>query len=304
MTDPRNQMANPRKRKYRSDGTPTWGKPVIDGPGVWVSCVKGKERQSVGELYDLFESVAAEVWPTEGAGRVAEDIADCSDAEELDDDLPVEAQIAKELAAIKRPRKQQRFANCQTNTPCVVFISCKPPVDPVRLVTTHIENVQKTGVARTKYVHRFVPVSGSCTANLPEIRSLCQRVFPPFFAQQIEDDGPSQTYRYKIEIRTRNHNTVPRIDLIQEVAKCMPQNYLVDLNDAQVFVLIELFKSICGVSIVKDYYQLQKFNVMELANIKKAQGDDGTERVREKGKDIAVKEQELREVVRDTDDRV
>lgn len=39
------------------DGTPIWGQRQIDGPGVWVTCVKGKEKQTVGELYDLFESV-------------------------------------------------------------------------------------------------------------------------------------------------------------------------------------------------------------------------------------------------------
>jgi hypothetical protein len=43
------------------DGTPIWGKRAIDGPGVWVSCVKGKEKQTVGELYDLFESVSRRV---------------------------------------------------------------------------------------------------------------------------------------------------------------------------------------------------------------------------------------------------
>ena len=40
------------------DGTPIWGKRAIDGPGIWASCVKGKEKQTVGELYDLFESVS------------------------------------------------------------------------------------------------------------------------------------------------------------------------------------------------------------------------------------------------------
>ena len=64
----------PKKKRFRSvrkstslsnvhvschlqDGTPIWGKRSIDGPGIWVSCVKGKEKQTVGELYDLFESV-------------------------------------------------------------------------------------------------------------------------------------------------------------------------------------------------------------------------------------------------------
>lgn len=56
------------------DGTPIWGKRHVEGPGVWVSCafivitvwylaihsglgVKGKEKQTVGEVYELFELV-------------------------------------------------------------------------------------------------------------------------------------------------------------------------------------------------------------------------------------------------------
>ena len=29
----------------------------MEGPGVWVTCVKNKEKSTVGELYDVFESV-------------------------------------------------------------------------------------------------------------------------------------------------------------------------------------------------------------------------------------------------------
>jgi len=107
---PRDGHDKPKKR-YRSDGTPIWGKRAIDGPGIWVSCVKGKEKQTVGELYDLFESLASELWPETDAGaREAgdEDGHDNSDdgtAEEED----LEKQMAKELASIKRPRREQRF---------------------------------------------------------------------------------------------------------------------------------------------------------------------------------------------------
>ncbi|KIJ13425.1 hypothetical protein PAXINDRAFT_136074 [Paxillus involutus ATCC 200175] len=253
---------HPRKRKYRSDGTPTWVKRTIDGPGVWASCVKGKEKQTVGELCDLFESLSSELWPIEGRDQTE---GHCASEDEDVGDL--EAQVAREVAAIKRPRVEKRFVTCQTNTPCVVFISCRPPVDPVKLIVTHAENVRKTGVTRTKYTHRLIPVSGSCIANLPEIQSLCRRTFPSFFAQ---DDGndPSQTRKYKIDLRMRNHNTLDRLDIIKEVAKCMPDNYTVDLDGPEVFVLVEVFKSVCGVSILRDYYKLQKFNVMTLANEK------------------------------------
>ncbi|KAI6042584.1 hypothetical protein EDC04DRAFT_2878516 [Pisolithus marmoratus] len=253
---------------------PTWAKRTIDGPGIWASCVKGKEKQTVGELYDLFESLASQLWPIGGEDRT-EEYQDTAEAEGEGGNL--EDQIARELAAIKRPRMESRFANCQTNTPCVIFISCKPPVDPVKLVTTHVQNVQQTGFTRTKYTHRLTPVSGTCVANLPEIQSLCRRVFVPFFAENGGDDPP-KTHKYKVELRSRNHNTLSRMDVIQEVAKCIPESYTVDLDDPEVFVLVEVFKSVCGVSI--------KFNLMTLANEKSEAENFGHGTGRMKGKDF------------------
>ncbi|KAI0956107.1 hypothetical protein AcV7_006601 [Taiwanofungus camphoratus] len=244
------------RRRYRSDGTPVWGQRSIDGPGVWVSCVKGKEKQTVGELYDLFESLASELWP-DGPTKTTDEKG--SDNESDVDDL--EQQIAKEVASMKRPRKEQRFANCQTNTPCVVFISCKPPVDPVTLVVKHIQNVIESGVTNTRYTQRLTPISGSCVANVPEIQSLCNRIIKSFFSSD-----PERKYSYKIELRMRNHNTLSRSVIIQEVAKCVPEGHKVDLENPEVFILVKVFKSVCGMSVVKDYYRLQKFNVMEIAD--------------------------------------
>ncbi|KAG1744043.1 uncharacterized protein EDB91DRAFT_1236597 [Suillus paluster] len=260
MAESQSSPSNNRKRKYRSDGvSPTWAKRTIEGPGIWATCVKGKEKGTVGELYDLLESLAADMWPVEGHDSAVDDRNNDSDGEDEDD---LETQIAKEVAALKRPKVEKRFrsANCLTNTQCVVFMSCKPPVDPVKLVMKHVENVQRTGVTRTKYTHRLIPVSGSCVANLPELHSLCRRTIAAFCAQENSEG------QYKVELRVRNHNTLTRMEIIQEVAKCMPSNYIVDLDNPEVFVLVEVFKSVFGVSVVEDYYRFQKFNVMELAN--------------------------------------
>ncbi|KAI0360017.1 hypothetical protein OH77DRAFT_1472008 [Trametes cingulata] len=268
------------RRRFRPDGTPIWGQRQIDGPGVWATCVKGKEKQTVGELYDLFESLANELWPTE-ATQNADAAPDDSDEEEGDaDDL--EKQIAKEVASMKRPRKETRFANCKTNTPCVVFISCKPPIDPVKLVTTHVQNVMNTGVTQTRYTQRLTPVSGSCVANIPEIRNLCGRLVNAALAAE-----PDKKFTYKIELRMRNHNTVTRDKLIPELAKCVPEGHTVSLDNPELFILVEIFKSVCGISVVKDYYKLYKFNVMEIANAKNLQEGGAEGRVTEKGKENA-----------------
>ncbi|KAG6331615.1 hypothetical protein ID866_7479 [Astraeus odoratus] len=74
------------------------------------------------------------------------------------------------------------------------------------------------------------------------------------------------------------------MDIIQEVAKCMPESYTVDLDSPDVFILVELFKNVCGVSILRDYYRLQKFNVMTLANERNEPESfkDGTGRIKGK----------------------
>ncbi|KAG7451308.1 uncharacterized protein BT62DRAFT_961061 [Guyanagaster necrorhizus] len=253
----KSQGSDKRKKKYRSDGTPIWSKRHIDGPGVWVSCVKGKEKQTVGELYDLFDSLASDLWPLAGDEN---DLHSDSDDGTGAASLSLEAQISNEISAMKRPRHEQRFTNCQTNTPCVVFISCKPPVDPVRLVETHIRNVQKTGFMRTRYCHRFVPVSGSCVTNIPEIQALSRSTFEPFFARD-----PERKYSYKIELRIRNHTSLSRPTVIQTIADCVPEGHVVNLSNPDVFILVEVFKSVLGVAITQEYYSLHKFNVMEIS---------------------------------------
>lgn len=210
------------------------------------------------------------MWPVEGHGSSTRDRGGSdADPDDEEEEVDLETQIAKEVAALKRPKVEKRFVNCLTNTQCVIFMSCKPPVDPVQLVLQHVENVHKTGVTRTKYTHRLTPVSGTCVANIPEIHSLCRRTVAAYCARENGGDGDGgepRARKYKIELRIRNHNTLTRMEIIQEVARCMPEGYTVDLDDPEVFVLVEVFKSTFGMSIVEDYYRFQKFNVMELAN--------------------------------------
>ncbi len=107
----------------------------------------------------------------------------------------------------------------------MIFISCKAPVDPVELVLRHIENVEQTGITHTRcgrsiqyiyfrhsfvrkeniswsdgfddrYAHRLTPVSNTCVANVPEIKSLTQRVLKPFLLTQKDPDENYRVSRY------------------------------------------------------------------------------------------------------------
>ena len=110
-----------------------------------------------------------------------------------------------------------------TSTWKVVFISCKPPVDPVKLVTHHLENVERTGVTRTKrvslrflplklsqcsarHVLRLVPVSASCVASTPEILVLAQKIIPSAFASLPDKTDGSRKYRVSSKPALEEHH--------------------------------------------------------------------------------------------------
>ncbi|EJD06890.1 uncharacterized protein FOMMEDRAFT_152217 [Fomitiporia mediterranea MF3/22] len=264
-------QARSSKKRFRSDGTSIWTRPKIDGPGVWITCVKGKERQAIGETYDLFERLVEELWPPAEDPIVNGDDVNESDEEDL------EKAISKEVQNMKRPRKEKLFAACQTNTPCLVFISCKSPVDPVSLIALHMKRVDETGITHTRSTHRFTPISSSCDTNLPEIISLCKRVVLPVFEREEK-----RSSRYKLEVRMRYHNTLTRDEVIKVIAQCIPEEHKVDLENPDLFILVEIFKAsrsrpspaTFGVSVVKDYYRYKKFNVVEVSQAKLARVDD------------------------------
>jgi len=134
-------------------------------------------------------------------------------------------------------------------------------VDPVKLVLKQVNDVLNTGITQTRFVQRLTPVSASCMANIEEIKAMCCKTFHTFF----DVDNAEQKFSYKIELRFRNHTDLSRSELIEEIANCVPEGHKVNLDEPEIFILIEVFKSVCGMSVVKDYYKMKKFNVVELA---------------------------------------
>ncbi|KAF8318445.1 hypothetical protein DL93DRAFT_389337 [Clavulina sp. PMI_390] len=253
------------------------GKPraKVEGPGVWVTCVKGKERQTIGELYDLFESLAADLYPNEKdeiepSARASTSKAN-NDEEDEEEEEDLEKALARELKELKKPRQGTRFANAKTDVVCAVFISCRPPIDPIRLVSQHFRNIERTGVTQTRHALRFTPVTDSCTATLPDIIKLAERLLPPAFQN---DEG--KAWKYKIQITSRNHSTVSRNDLIPALAKCVPEPHVVDLDHAELTILVELYMFVCGISVVQDYDRLKKFNCVAVADATRKRLDEAT----------------------------
>jgi len=150
-------------------------------------------------------------------------------------------------------------------------MQCNAPIDPVRLIIHYLHEVQRTGISRTRYVQRFTPVSASGSASLAGLRSLAEKLIP----QAFEDLSPNPC-TYKVQIKIRSHNTVQRSDAIEEVLQFVPRKHVIQLEEPDLVILVEIFKNTCGLSVVPEYYNLQKFNPSQILASGK-EGKCGTE---------------------------
>ncbi|CAG8715397.1 13503_t:CDS:2, partial [Dentiscutata heterogama] len=191
--------------------------------------------------------------PADGTDVVDEDEANKT----IDDDI--ESAIAKELSQMKRPHTSRRFASIQTGTDCVVFIKTNPPVDPVQLVHYILTDLNNTKQKKTRFCKRLIPITQTCYANINDIKKLAEVVLHPHFYAQEQDQ--KQKIKYAIIPNIRNNNKVDRMELIQQVASIVGDYHIVNLVKPDLVIIVEIFKSMCGMSVLSDYKTLKKYNV-------------------------------------------
>ncbi|WFC94759.1 hypothetical protein MBRA1_001393 [Malassezia brasiliensis] len=235
---------------------------VLDVPGasgVFMSCARGKERKAAMDLVEVLCEHSAALYgeedaqPKEAGGGTGEAAPSASD--------DIEAQIRGELAALRAPRKTStRVTALDTDTECMCFVQCTPPMDAARVVARVLEDVIKTGESRSRFVQRLAPVDALCRADVDAIRATATQVLPRYFPA----DRP-RTYR--IEPRIRSHTSLSRDVLIPLVASCIPDTaaHRADLAHPEVVILVEVLKNVCGIGAVEDYERLGKLNVQTLA---------------------------------------
>ncbi|PWN53233.1 hypothetical protein IE53DRAFT_377497 [Violaceomyces palustris] len=163
----------------------------------------------------------------------------------------------------KKPRQKRRFVSVETDTECLCFIKCARPIDPFKMVYHILEEIERTGEARTMYVYRISPVKDTCPAYEDSLKELTERT--------LEQDLPKdESKTFKIEPRIRSHSNLKRDQVIQIVVSSLPQveggKHKVDLKNPQLLIVVEIFKSIAAVGVVREYERFKRFNLQLLAS--------------------------------------
>ncbi|WFC99444.1 hypothetical protein MYAM1_002188 [Malassezia yamatoensis] len=145
----------------------------------------------------------------------------------------IESQIRGELADLHAPRKHRSgVMYLDTDTECLCFVQCSPPVSARATVHRILQDVLKTGESRSRYIQRLAPVDKLCRAEQDAIRLTATKVLSDFFSS----DQPRTNGGHKA-----------------------------NLTQPDVVILVEVLKNVCGIGVVGNYEQMGKFNVQTVA---------------------------------------
>ncbi|PVH89009.1 hypothetical protein DL98DRAFT_508842 [Cadophora sp. DSE1049] len=260
-----------QKAKITSRGS---GKIEPGDVGIWATCAKNMEGRATEELKVMFEECAERFYGIKpGSGE---------DAEDEDN---IEASIQKELAALDdKSSTTKLFSPVHLDIPCVLFFKTGLSIEPVHFVHRICkEAVEKPGVRRMKYVNRLTPMTLMAKATEKGLQDLGSTVLQKHFhmsadateeptsgEERASEDIPNSSYA--IRPTTRAHTAPLKRDLvIKSIADSISNVHKVDLTTPDKVILVEIFQSVCGMSVVgSDWEALKRFNLAELYQKDKA----------------------------------
>ncbi|KAI2469151.1 hypothetical protein F4781DRAFT_431670 [Annulohypoxylon bovei var. microspora] len=266
--------------------------------GLSTTCVKGKERQALEELLDICEEYGETLFNLKAPDPASGDEAAAED---------IESSIKKEVQGLKPSKDAEApFEPIRLELDCLLFMRTRDPVDPVALAHRICADA-RDGAARrrSRFVNRFTPVTASARATEAGLDEVARKVLGGHFRLagggegEGEDEGDACSYAIRPTFRA--HNLLKRESVIKKVAELIAPCHKVNLTAPDKVVLIEVYQTFCGMSVVDgDWDSLKRYNLHEIymaalkakgESAEKAKGEEEKEKGEEKAKEEEEKAQ-------------
>jgi len=223
--------------------------------GIWATCNKGREGKCVAELKHLFTEYAQKLYNVHGNTKSTE--------KDADEDEDLDAEIEKELSSLRKPTSQPLFTSIRLDTQCLIFFKVSPPVEPVSFVHQICSDAASSASRKqSRSVKRLTPMTLMGKATEAGLGEVARQVLAPHFH---DPSTANTTKKFAIRANIRNHAILSRDSVIKQVADVVGPNHSVDLKSYDLLILVEIYKNICGISVVgSDFDKLKKFNLDEI----------------------------------------
>eukprot|EP00040_Diaphanoeca_grandis_P019910 m.105473 g.105473 ORF g.105473 m.105473 type:complete len:592 (-) comp27650_c1_seq1:54-1829(-) len=188
---------------------------------------------------------------------------------DIDDELNFEDELKKELSELKSTstkkgrQERQRFLSIPTGCRGVEFVRFND-VNASEMVHKLMSIAEETQQSPCKLVSKLLPVTHSCKSHLKDIERSAREMLSEIF---IDEKAPTTTYQ--IQFKTRNNDSIKKQDiytcftaLIHETSRT--QKHSVDLKNPKHVIICEVLKTVCCMSVVKDFTRFKMYNISRI----------------------------------------
>lgn len=234
-----------------------------------------REKEAIREGYAILNQYAdicfPEIHPEDSKLKSDED-------NDNDDDDDLESALEKEKAQLQKSQKKEnrRFQITDGSINNLLFIRCLKSIDPQILVEKIMDEIEKDGRQRTRNLLRLVPVEVVTKAFESNIAVGFKTLIQKRKSEFTEDEKMKKSYC--IVYKSRYNNNLTKEEVINAINPVMNEelgsdNVLVDYKKPDFVIIVEVMKTFCCMSILKDYFTRKKFNLIEWAKVN-SQGDE------------------------------
>ena len=163
------------------------------------------------------------------------------------------------------------------------------PIETYKSIITDLNDTKRSrNIPSSRFVTRIIPIEATCFANMDEIKSTTRALLTRASSMSDNNKGDNKISNpassgddgsatapttFAIEFKKRLCTTVTKEDIINNVAQIVVDhrpNWKVNLSKPDITILIQVCKTLCGISIIRHtkYPEFQRlapnFNVVAL----------------------------------------
>ena len=210
--------------------------------GVMFTCSPHRMREASLEALAVLRTCIADHFTSGGGG---------GGGGTLD---PLEA----ELASLREQRELLRPVTIGIKG-CVLIAFTGADADPERVVVQIMRDVVSGATPKPRHLLRLTPLQRTCRASVEDFTKACS---VPGALGALRNSPPT-TYRVSLRKRFCD-DTVDRAEYYSAVGAIVGARHKVDLDGAEVSVLVEIFKSSVGFSVTKEWRALSEFSLAKI----------------------------------------
>lgn len=116
----------------------------------------------------------------------------------------------------------------------------------------------------SRYCCKIRPLSMTCRAKEENIIEIIKPLLSVYFSNEkesLEVLNISLYIQYRVEIEKRNNNNINRIKLTDLIVQLIPSKHKVNVKNPNTIILVEIFKSIAGISVIPKWIEYKEYNL-------------------------------------------